>query len=183
MWPILFGVISFIYGGTTSPSPSFVEPALLMKTLALSIRAFLLQRRQFNELLKTNNTSLNISRYFRLMMLASTEMLFSLPFSLYLLSANIQSGLHPWISWEDTHAYFNRSEYLPASIFKLYPRSLLVLNITRYSLPASGFIFFLYFGLAGESGVFYKRLFWTALRPFGIYPNVTGTHISRSVNS
>ncbi|KAG8682528.1 a-factor receptor, partial [Ceratobasidium sp. 394] len=57
-WPVVISVASFIYAG-------------------LTIRAFLETRRQFAQALSKNSTGLNMSRYFRLMALAATEMLFS----------------------------------------------------------------------------------------------------------
>lgn len=134
----------------------------------MSIRAFLKQRKQFRDLLQSSNSGLTVARYFRLMALAATEIAFSLPFSTYILATNIMTGVHPWISWADTHYNFNRTEYVPFGIFQLYPRAWIIVNVTRYALPAGGFFFFMYLGLSGEAGQFYRRHFWGLASKVGI---------------
>lgn len=65
------------------------------------------QRRTFDSMLKSSCTGLNSSRYFRLMGLASSEWLVSLPLSIYALIVNAES-MFPWISWDYVHADFSR---------------------------------------------------------------------------
>ncbi|KAG8929276.1 a-factor receptor [Tulasnella sp. 419] len=151
IWPILLSAISLVYA-------------------VLAIRSFLRQRKQFNDILQSANTGLTVNRYFRLMALAGTDLVLTLPFALYIFINNCMLGLNPWISWADTHYNFNRVEKFPWGFFKLFPQSLFMINITRYALVANGFLFFLFFGLAGESGVFYKKWFWTVVGLFGFRP-------------
>lgn len=101
------------------------------------------------------------------MALAATEIICSLPMSTYTMVLNIKTGLHPWISWADTHYNFNRFEKLPFGWFKLFPRNWILINISRYSLPVGSFIFFIYLGMSGESGQFYRRQFWRLARLLG----------------
>ncbi|KIO21046.1 hypothetical protein M407DRAFT_29310, partial [Tulasnella calospora MUT 4182] len=115
---------------------------------ALAIRAFLKQRKQFSDILASANSGLTISRYFRLMALAATEIICSLPASTYNMVTNV-AIMHPWISWEDTHYNFNRVEFMPFPFFKLYPKSWILINLSRYSLPVGAFIFFIYLGMSG----------------------------------
>ncbi|KAG8948931.1 a-factor receptor [Tulasnella sp. 424] len=149
----------------------FLPPILINLVSAtyasLAIRAFLKQRKQFSDLLQSANSGLTIGRYFRLMALAATEIICSLPMSTYTMVLNIQTGLHPWISWADTHYNFNRFEKLPFGWFKLFPRNWILINISRYSLPVGSFIFFIYLGMSGESGQFYRRQFWKVARLLG----------------
>ncbi|KAG8938555.1 a-factor receptor, partial [Tulasnella sp. 424] len=78
----------------------------------------------------------------------------------YVMVNNIKSGMHPWISWADTHLDFNRVEIVPFGFFQLFPRAWFLVNLSRYSLPLSSFLFFIYLGMSGEPGIFYRRQFW-----------------------
>ncbi|KAG8904082.1 a-factor receptor [Tulasnella sp. 417] len=138
--PILINIVSTVYA-------------------ALAIRAFLKKRKEFSAILASAHSGLTIGRYFRLMALAATEILCSLPVSIYNLVINVQV-VHPWISWDDTHFNFNRVEFIPFAFFDLYPRSWIMVNISRYSLPVCALLFFIYLGMSGESGTFYRRQFW-----------------------
>ncbi|KAG8858707.1 a-factor receptor [Tulasnella sp. 330] len=151
-WPIGIAMVSFVY-------------------CSLSIRAFFKQRRAFLEVLQTSGSGLNVNRYFRLMALAATELCFGLPFAIWVLVASVSNdGVSPWISWANTHWDFNRVEYMPWAILMLYPQTYIDLNITRYSLPAGGFLFFIYLGLSGESGQFWERRLDSVKRLFGFTP-------------
>ncbi|KAG8735949.1 a-factor receptor [Ceratobasidium sp. 414] len=151
-WPVVISVASFIYAG-------------------LTIRAFLETRRQFAQALSKNSTGLDMSRYFRLMALASTDMLFSLPFSLFILINNVTSfSLNPWISLEDTHTSFSRINFVPFVFLNAVPETRRLIEITRWVTPMAAFIFFAYFGFAGEASVEYKKFFWKVVKPLGINP-------------
>ncbi|KAG8719611.1 a-factor receptor [Ceratobasidium sp. 395] len=152
IWPIIISVASFIYAG-------------------LTIRAFLETRRQFAKALSAKSTGLNTSRYFRLMALAATEMCFSLPFSLYLLIINVNSSnLNPWISFNDTHFGFSRVDVVPFIFLNAVPQTRNLIEITRWVTPGGAFLFFAYFGLAGEASEEYKKFCWKVVKPLGIKP-------------
>jgi pheromone a factor receptor len=136
----------------------------------LSIRAFLKTRQQFKQVLSNSNSGINMSRYFRLMALASTDIVFSLPFSLYLLVSNLQNKQDAWVSWDVTHAKFSIPTILPMIILKTFPSSYKVMMINIWVLPAGGFLFFIYFGLGGEALSAYKDIFFKLVAPCGIRP-------------
>ncbi|EEB97612.1 hypothetical protein MPER_03036, partial [Moniliophthora perniciosa FA553] len=95
VWPNVIGLISLIYS-------------------ILTLHAFMKRRAQFSQFI-TAHSSLNVSRYFRLMALATTEMLFNIPICAYGLYINITRGkIHPWKSWEDTHFDFYTIDQVPA---------------------------------------------------------------------
>ncbi|KAG8689013.1 a-factor receptor [Ceratobasidium sp. 394] len=106
------------------------------------------------------------------MALAATEMLFSLPFSLFLLINNVTSfSLTPWISIEDTHTGFSRIDFVPFIFLNAVPETRRLIEITRWVTPMGAFIFFAYFGLAGEASEEYKKFFWKVVKPLGIHPS------------
>ncbi|QRV83678.1 STE3-type pheromone receptor [Ceratobasidium sp. AG-Ba] len=153
LWPICISIASFIYAG-------------------LTIRAFLRIRLQFAETIhKNSGGSLNTSRFIRLMALSATEMLFSLPLSIYVLVMSLNvTEWWPWVSWDDTHynwymigrysfQYINASPTFRASV-----------DFSRWASVVGAFIFFAYFGMAGEASAVYKNIFWKAVKPFGLAP-------------
>ncbi|KAG8944014.1 a-factor receptor [Tulasnella sp. 424] len=101
------------------------------------------------------------------MAMASTEIICSVPMSIYFMVSRIKMGILPWISWADTHLNFNRVEVLPFGFFQLHPESWIMINMSRYLFPLGSFFFFVYLGMSGESGTFYRRQFWRFARLLG----------------
>jgi pheromone a factor receptor len=111
-----------------------------------------------------------MSRYFRLMGLSSGEILFSLPCGIYITYLNLQNPQLPWVSWEHTHYGFNVITLVPMMFLKFDATGYRVFMLNQWALPAGGFLFFMWFGFAGEAVEEYKRLFFKLVAPFGIKP-------------
>ncbi|KAF4588480.1 a-factor receptor [Pleurotus pulmonarius] len=151
MWPILIGLISAVY-------------------CFLSLRCFIRRRVQFNQFLASNK-SISAGRYFRLMALATTEILFTIPLASFVIYLNtVSSPIGPWISWEDTHFAFSRMEQIPGVLWRMNPKVVLALELTRWASPFCAFVFFGFFGFADEAQRHYKMAFWAVLKPFGVKP-------------
>ncbi|CAE6358451.1 unnamed protein product [Rhizoctonia solani] len=164
IWPIIIGTASFIYCG-------------------LAIRAFLKARQQFNQVLNNSGSGVNMSRYFRLMALATEEMLFTLPFAIYILVMNLtQAPMIPWISWEDTHQDYNTIWKTPWILMKASQQNYNTMMINLWVLPAGGFLFFVWFGLGGEAIASYKAAFYKVAGLFGIKPKPKTAPASRWQN-
>ncbi|KAG8793269.1 a-factor receptor [Ceratobasidium sp. 428] len=170
LWPIMISVASFIYAGSSLGRPKQFQDKLT-SGLGLSIRAFLRARRQFNQAMSHSPTGINMSRYFRMMGLSSGEMLFSLPLSLYILYLNLQTPQLPWVSWEYTHNHFSVVQKVPIEFIKADITQYNVMMLNQWCLPTGGYLFFLWFGLAGEAVTEYKRFFYRLMAPFGIKPS------------
>ncbi|KAG8754733.1 a-factor receptor [Ceratobasidium sp. 428] len=154
MWPIIIAFVSFVYAGST-------------------IRAFFKMRRQFSKILSDSNDNLSMSRYFRLMALAGTDIAFSLPLSLYALVHGLQAEPpRPWVSWSDTHQYIHEVWTINREMILAVPGYQSALDVNRWAVPGCAFLFFAFFGLSSEAMKQYKRFFWTAVAPFGIKPSV-----------
>ncbi|KAI0830078.1 STE3-domain-containing protein [Trametes gibbosa] len=137
MWPILIGVVSSVY-------------------CILSLLMLLKRHTQFREFLQSGG-ALTVSRYYRLMALAATEILFTIPLGVYELYSNaIDGALHPWLGWNDTHFNFSVVEEVPALAWRTYPKLLIPLEMSRWVLPVCAFVFFGYFGFAEEARRHYK---------------------------
>ncbi|EGN92607.1 hypothetical protein SERLA73DRAFT_79423 [Serpula lacrymans var. lacrymans S7.3] len=166
MWPVLLGCISFIYS-------------------ALTLRAFYKRRLQFSEFI-TSSTSLNVSRYLRLMMLAVIEMMCTIPIGIYSMYISTQGvQLFPYISWANVHYQFSYVEQVPSVIWQSDPSYLVSVELTHWLFPICAILFFALFGFAGEAQKNYRAVFfWTANRvgyappvkksPFPIPPRRNG---------
>ncbi|CAE6388469.1 unnamed protein product [Rhizoctonia solani] len=149
MWPIALGLISLTYSTLTACE-------------------LINRRRQFSNTLSASRSGLTTSQYFRLMALAATDMFFSLPLSVFILITTLRLRQNPWISWADTHQNFGRINFFPWAIVTLRPSLYVLLQIFRWAPPALGFVFFLYFGIAGETTMEYRRWFWAIAKLLGV---------------
>jgi pheromone a factor receptor len=178
-WPSTYntapGVVVLLVPGILISLVSFVY-------CTLSIIAFMKHRATFSAALANHNS--NTSRYFRLMALASMEILFSLPMGIYHLVQNTRvAPLHPWISWEDTHFNFGRVDFIPRIFFNASPVLWIDLQIGRWLAPFGAFVFFIFFGLAPEARERYIEAYYIVMKPFGIVrPSATITSSLGSVS-
>ncbi|KAF8963261.1 STE3-like pheromone receptor [Flammula alnicola] len=151
MWPVVFGAISFVFS-------------------AMTLRSFWIRRVQFNQLI-TSNSSMSISRYLRLVLLALIDMMCTLPLGIYsIYIGNKGVGLAPWISWEDTHFNFSRVALVPALIWRSDPSFQTSMELSRWLPVVCAFLFFALFGFAAEAKKHYKLAFWAVMKVFGIRP-------------
>ncbi|THH19066.1 hypothetical protein EUX98_g8847 [Antrodiella citrinella] len=138
MWPLVIGVISAAY-------------------CCLSLKALFARQAQFNQFLAAG-TSLTTSRYFRLMGLAMTDLLLSVPFGIYEIYSNSTGGIQPWLGWADTHFDFDNVNQYPAGEWRASLQTEIPLELNRWLIPACAFIFFAYFGFAEEA----RKNYWSA---------------------
>ncbi|KAM5538798.1 hypothetical protein V8D89_007520 [Ganoderma adspersum] len=131
IWPLVIGLCSAVY-------------------CVMSLRAFALRRAQFSEFLSAS-ASLTIGRYFRLMALATAELMCTTPIAAYGLSLNARSQIHPWISYADTHFGYSRVDQWAAVLWKAQPNSTVIFALTRWLTVLCAFIFFGFFGFADEA--------------------------------
>nr|AWT57989.1 Pheromone receptor [Lentinula edodes] len=138
MWPVLLGLVSFVYS-------------------SLTLRSFYVRRLQFNQILSSNN-AINPSRYLRLMVLALIDIMCTIPIGIYVIFIDLKGvPLAPWISWDDTHFDFGRVVLIPAVIWRSDPTSVAALQINRWLPVICAFIFFALFGFAEEARKQYRR--------------------------
>ncbi|KAH7869343.1 pheromone receptor [Lentinula edodes] len=147
-WTILLGIASAVY--------------------FLSLRAFAMRRLEFAQFMSSNKT-LSFGRYFRLMALAMTEMICTLPLTILLiwLSAT-QSPVQPWISLANTHIDFSRVAQYPSVLYDADPLFVMGILFTRWASVACALIFFAFFGFAEEARRHYVLWYRALLRFAGI---------------
>lgn len=159
MWPMIISLTSAVFNGT-SIFLNHLHPLLLIKsTVVLSIRAFLIRQAQFRRFLSTSG-ALTSSRYFRLMALAVTDIIFTLPLSIYEVVSNTGHGaVAPWRGWADAHFGFDRVNQYPAAVWRADPTRSIPLQLTRWITPLCALVFFAYFGFAEEARKNYSNAF------------------------
>ncbi|QRV92706.1 STE3-type pheromone receptor [Ceratobasidium sp. AG-Ba] len=150
--PALTSCASFFYAGFT-------------------IRAFLKLRREFSQVLSDSGSGISLSRFFRLMALAATDMFCALPMALYFFIDNLLGEGANVYSWADIHEYISEVTVMTKEDLQSDPAFAIGLGFNRWSIPACSFVFFMYFGLSAEAIKHYKNIFWRAVAPLGFEPH------------
>jgi len=106
----------------------------------------------------SSDSSLTMSRYFRLMALTGADLLCITPLSVFqmVLNATAQQ-LDPWVSWEDTHFNFSRVRLTPVVMWTMNRWLVVGIQFNRWSGPFCAFIFFAFFGFAVEARKNYRN--------------------------
>lgn len=155
IWPLLIGILSAYYCSRT-------------------IYTFYKRRAQFKELL-SGNDNLNSGRYFRLMGLASVDLLFTIPLSLYIIIRSTQIPIHPYISWWNVHQNFHNSILVPAIQWKNIPAVRHSFAFSRTVTIVCPYIFFAFFGFADEARKNYRSAFESLAKKVGYSTGTVGT--------
>ncbi|KIY53057.1 pheromone receptor, partial [Fistulina hepatica ATCC 64428] len=127
---------------------------------ARSIWFFNKRRRHFQELLSGSAGSrLTTGRYLRLMGLASMEFVVSIPLASYCIYTNVAvNGIHPWISWANTHSNFSNVNLFP-SLFWENSKGAANIEFSRWMPVVCSIVFFAFFGFAQEALRHYRRAY------------------------
>jgi len=148
-WPVAIGLISIGY-------------------CVLTVRELAIRRAQFLELLSANR-NLSSGRYFRLMGLASIEVLCTVPLGAYSIYLNVTTEpIEPWISWENVHVDFSHVNQVPSIIWRQTPEAVTSLELSRWSVVICAFIFFGFFGFADEAKKHYRLAYTSAAKRLGL---------------
>ncbi|KAL1741339.1 fungal pheromone STE3G-protein-coupled receptor [Schizophyllum fasciatum] len=149
MWPVVLGSCSAVY-------------------CALTLHQFYRRRLQFAQFLHSGS-SLNASRYLRLMALALTEMLISTPLGIFGIVMNATATpVGPWRSWADTHLDYGRVEQFPAIIWRKQSLLIVSFETSRWQAPFSAFVFIAFFCFAEEARKHYKIAFDALCKRLGL---------------
>ncbi|EIN05682.1 STE3-domain-containing protein [Punctularia strigosozonata HHB-11173 SS5] len=163
MPPLLASVISCLFAG-------------------LSLRNFIQRRATFSKHLQSGQSGLTTSRYLRLISMALVEMTWGLSVGITNMYATFMDGLRPWTDWNDVHSNFSRIGQFP---LVLVPHlNVVLLYVTWWMIPISGFLFFAFFAF-GEDAVkeYQSSVAWvrrTILRQLHFRSMLAGRISSRS---
>ncbi|KAJ3557346.1 hypothetical protein NM688_g1519 [Phlebia brevispora] len=131
-----------------------------------TIRAFMKRRRQFSELLASNN-NLTFHRYLRLMALAAIELISTVPLATYLMVRQLRSPIYQWKGLGDLHWGFSAVHQYPSIVWLETPGNVTFLTMEPWLYITCGLIFFLFFGLAEEARTHYRLAFTTVAKKLG----------------
>jgi len=93
----------------------------------------------------------------RLIALSGTQLLFTLPFSLYALYINTHIiPVQRWISWEDTHFDYSRVVQFPSVAWRADVLHQTGIEANRWMVIPCAFLFFGFFGFAEEARKHYR---------------------------
>ena len=154
-WPLAIGVVSLFYCGKCPGLPSHWCPVSLVTVT--NIYVFYKRELQFRRLM-SSTPGLTHSRYIRLMLVSTTEILGTIPLATFYLVLDAKLGVKPY-SWMSTHRHYSEVIQVPASIWKNDLNSALSIEMYRWSLVLCAFLFFAFFGFAGEARRNYCRMY------------------------
>jgi hypothetical protein len=89
--------------------------------------------------------------FMRLLAMASTDALLTIPVTATIIGLDISFGIQPWISWADTHADFDRVDLIPRMYWAMDPRFVMGVELSRWSVVVSAAVFVVIFAPAAES--------------------------------
>jgi len=158
IWPICISIVSIPYCGTYEPFGQ--GRAIMTSPAVLSCLSFSRRRAEFQQYIATNEPGLNVDRYLRLMALACMEIVLVLPLNLLSIIANLKnSPLQPWVSWEYVHYDFSRVAYIYRWVMESNHAYWIEFTVSRWAIPLSGYLFFIFFGLSIEARKDYARVY------------------------
>ncbi|KAJ7753183.1 pheromone A receptor-domain-containing protein [Mycena metata] len=141
----------------------------------LTLRAFLHRSAQFAQFLSASALTPTPNRYFRLMALASLELLLNLPLASYgLFLTASRSPIAPWVSWANTHADFARVQQVPALFWRSDKHTEATVELSRWAGVVCALAFFAFFGFAAEARKHYRMAFWAVGKRVGFAPPADG---------
>ena len=114
-------------------------------------------RIRLNELL-FNHPNLNSARYVRLMLMAGTDVVFTVPLNAYFIYQSAAAGMYPWISWDDTHWRFSRVDQVPALVWRSQPLFARGLESSRWFGIMCALISFAFSGFSEEARKHYRSV-------------------------
>ncbi|PIL26116.1 hypothetical protein GSI_11870 [Ganoderma sinense ZZ0214-1] len=144
VWPVPIGLASAVYA-------------------ILTLRGTLARTRDLRRL-QIVETGLTTSRYYRLIVLAVANVLFTVPLSIYMVIINLREGLYPYRGLTDLHSGFGRVDSVAAVICRQSAAVVMVINF-RIWTPIPCAIFFLIFGFTAEALARYARLLVWVTKP------------------
>jgi pheromone a factor receptor len=153
-WPVVIGLIS---AGYCCMYHIFIvlTRQIFNSLTAMTIYSVIKRRLDFGHLFPEG---FNANHHFRLMALASSELLLGIPWSVYAcLYLNIAIyHIEPYKSWDNVHARFSAVGQFPAFEWKQNSITVVSVELTRWATIVCAFIFFGLFGFAGEARKNYR---------------------------
>ncbi|THG94558.1 hypothetical protein EW026_g6940 [Hermanssonia centrifuga] len=129
-------------------------PPLLMSVIAsifasIALVSFVRRRLTFAKHLESNDCGLNLSRYMRLISMTFIQMVISVIATTSTMVFSIKNGYRPWTNWADVHWDFSRIDQYPIDLLPPFYQNFYY--AIWWIIPASSFIFFIFFAFGQEA--------------------------------
>ncbi|TDL19932.1 STE3-domain-containing protein [Rickenella mellea] len=148
IWPLVLGLISTVY-------------------CVMTLRSFVRRRSELNEFLNSGDNSIASNRYYRLMLLTCTEVVFTIPLASYVLY-NVAIDMDKNFSWEHIHYGFHVVPTYPSIIWRNNKRLHVGMEFSRWIIILCAIVFCAFFTFAEDSRNNYRALFRTVAKRFGL---------------
>ena len=182
IWPLVINIVTAVYSCVLCSlvrSPSSTAD----HTLDLNIRLFWKSSRQLKDMLGSN-TIPHQNRYIRLIALCSTQIFCSLPMTIFPIYFNARvAPMFPWISWDDTHFNYSFVDQIPSVVWRASAAAETALELHRWFLVLSAFLYFAFFGFAEEARKNYRLAYSFASSRLRLPEFVSSRACSSSPNS
>ncbi|KAF9441480.1 STE3-like pheromone receptor [Macrolepiota fuliginosa MF-IS2] len=135
--------------------PPLAIATIAMVYSALALRHFLIRRLTFASILNSKS-GLTTSRYVRLMLMSTFQMIWSISITIYTLSFTMQHmTLRKWTTWADVHSNFSRIDQYP---IMLMPESVARgYYVGWWVIPISSWLFIAFFAFGRDAIEEYKK--------------------------
>ena len=161
-WPLVIACVSFVYCCTYALLTSPSSPPAHLSTVSVLLH-FIKCKRELVEVMSSHQ-GLHRSRYIRLMLLASCEMLIAVPFSLFSLISPLKHGLTKF-SWSTLRHNYTHVPQFPTVEWQSDTATYASLEIDAWLPVYFAFIFFAFFGFSDEARDHYRRVYsWVTRR-------------------
>lgn len=122
---------------------------IILLFLVAAVHHFLKRRIEFASLLRSSNSAMTPSRYFRLLLFALSDIFFHTAATSTILFFDIRNGILPYVSWEFVHFDFSRIGLFPTI---LIPSTLYQELLFAWWVPPAGsFLYFILFSFGQEA--------------------------------
>ncbi|KAJ6498397.1 pheromone A receptor-domain-containing protein [Mycena vitilis] len=144
--------------------PIAIVVALTFIFSALALRAFYIRRRAFTAFLQDRNSPLTPRRYIRVMVITFILATWEATVIGIVYAITFSVPLRPYTSWADVHSGFSLVAQFPSVLMP--PNVLMWTYISWWTIPISGFSFFLSFSFGNDAAKEYGPLLrWLKCRP------------------
>lgn len=166
IWPVVLGTISIVYGckyatkGERRRADSFS---------VIAIKYFLARRLQFQTLLKSSQSGLNSGQYFRLMAMASADLIIGMPLNIAILITKAQH-VDAWPGISRVYENWGYVREVSADAVDIYyndPAGTTLSVLSGWFAPLLAFLFFIFFGVTQDAVREYSRWYPALMRRFG----------------
>lgn len=158
--PVLISLISSLYCSKFPPCFLLLQPQLIF-WLVLTIRIVSSRLFEFSRVTAVNR-HLTRGRYLRLLVLASTDVVITLPWTTFYFALDVKDVV-PWGSWRNVHQDFGRFDHYPAELWRSIDEWRIFTELARWAVVLGAFLFFAIFGFSQEARRNYGLAFWKVI--------------------